>query len=589
MRRIDFLRCEIAVRLLTRVAAIIAFAAGVQVAVVAQSVVDSTGDIRAGDPTFLDLLRVRVRQATDKVQIDFYPSVPIPRGNQSGITATTVFEVYIDTDGNATTGAPLDDIGYDYKLRVDLSAWNGKSWIDGEASWGFDAAGNWTGSSGFYLSAADLVSQRFRWEFSLISLKWSQINWITRIYYKDHWTDAFPTSDTQALPSIPARWRMLTRWRRSSSRSYTPKRSNRCLMPMMCSEPWISAARIESTLCGTQFTDKPLRVMFNPWMNGVACAGNPVMLGSWNWRDEPAWFMYFHELGHNFTLAADRFQKLYPGGGYTSIEGDDWHFGTDFGEAWATMVGLYAVREMYTRPSAYGIPSAATQGLQALFQQTSSVYSSALKQYMVIRDHSHLYPDVVDGIFLAVADSFGYDTIRRWFTILRPPGAPWPLLDPIRPTTDYDGAKIRSLTITACAFSVAAGTDLRSWFIDSLDFPIDLRLYDQIRPEIERIIKTATGVERANKAQPQKVWAMEGFPNPVRSRMTVVFELPLRSNVQLTVHNILGQLLDRVDAGTFNPGTHQLMYDVTGLSNGVYFISLISAAGVRTKKLFVLK
>jgi len=139
------------------------------VSVAAQTVYDAIGDVPPDDPGFVDLSRMRVRQSSDKLQIDFYPVATIPGGNQEGITTTTVFEVYIDSDSNAATGMRLGDIGYDYLLRADLYQWNGKSWIDGNVYWGFDQSGSWEFSDGFFLSSAWLISQRFRWEFSRVA------------------------------------------------------------------------------------------------------------------------------------------------------------------------------------------------------------------------------------------------------------------------------------------------------------------------------------------------------------------------------------------------------------------------------------
>ena len=146
-----------------------------------------------------------------------------------------------------------------------------------------------------------------------------------------------------------------------------------------------AGAQVESFLCGTDFDAKPLGIEFSPWLNGVAYSGNPVKMGSWMWGSEPAWFIYFHELGHNFSLAADRFQKLYPGGGYVSAGGDDWHFGTDFVEAWASMVGLYAAHELYTNPQAYGVTEAAVQNLKGQSASTQSGFLDALHNYEIFR------------------------------------------------------------------------------------------------------------------------------------------------------------------------------------------------------------
>ncbi|MDD5231423.1 MAG: hypothetical protein PHC43_08850, partial [Candidatus Marinimicrobia bacterium] len=99
-----------------------------------QTITDPVGDIQAGDPNFVDIEQIKFWQASatpDRIMFDFYTNIAIPRGNEVGIDATTIFEVYFDVDDNPNTGVQLEDIGYDYKLRINLFDWNGKNWIDG--------------------------------------------------------------------------------------------------------------------------------------------------------------------------------------------------------------------------------------------------------------------------------------------------------------------------------------------------------------------------------------------------------------------------------------------------------------------------
>jgi hypothetical protein len=559
------------------------------VSLVAQTVTDSVGDIPSGDPTYLDLNKVRVRQVGDKIQIDFYPSAPIPLGNQVGITTTTVFEVYLDVDSNALTGTPIGDIGFDYMLRADLYQWNGKSWIDGNVYWGYDRYGNWSHSDGFFISKDWLLGARFRWEFSLVSLKWPRVDWVVRLYYRDHYAERVPDSghatlfvDTSLVPNLD-----------SAATEFIkiiyPQPYQTVLDSFDVLHTVDVGAQLESDLCGTEFTSKPLVVTFSPWLNGVAYSGNPVKMGSWSWGNQPAWFIIFHELGHNFTLAASRFQKLYPGGGYVSAGGDDWHYGTDFVEAWATMVGLDAIHELMTNPGQYGIVPAARQDLELQYANTRSAYLSALKQYELLPDHSHLYPDVVDGIFLTIADSLGYDVIPRWFKMLKPPDAPWSRLNGINPSVDYDGSKITSMTITACGFSVAARADLEDLFRTRWDFPIDGVLYAQIKPEIEQMINSSSWAESPRTQPPLEFRSFGNYPNPFNPRTTISFQIPKPTSVGMRLYNVIGQLLRDSPLGTFQPGTHNIDFDGGDLPSGVYYYVLSTSQGSLTNKLVIVR
>jgi hypothetical protein len=555
----------------------------------AQTVYDSVGEIPPGDPSYCDLTHVRVRQSTDKLQIDFYPQATIPGGNQAGITTTTVFEVYFDTDSNASTGTRLGDIGYDCLLRADLYQWNGKSWIDGSAYWDFDQNGHWSHSSGFYISAAWLISQRFRWEFSLVSLHWSRIDWVTRIYYRDHYAERLPDSshatlyiDTTLVPAVDTA-------ETEYVRIVYPVTYQAVLDSFDVLHTVDTGARIESALCATDFADKPLGVEFSPWLNGVAYSGNPVKVGSWSWGTTPGWFIFFHELGHDFTLAATRFQKLYPGGGYVSAGGDDWHYGTDFIEAWATMVGLYTSHELFTKSTTYGITANARADLEQQFLNTRNGYLNALHTYEQHPDHSHLYPDLVDAIFLTIADSLGYATIPRFFKILQPPDAPWSRLDGINAQTDYDGAKITSLTITACAFSVAAKVDLRDLFKTRWDFPVDDVLYARLLPEITTMINSADWVQDECTETPLAFRTLGNYPNPFNGSTTICFQIPDRSAVVINIFNLLGQRIERLNLGALPAGKHQVAWDAGRFPSGVYYYSVATERGSVANRLVILR
>jgi hypothetical protein len=555
----------------------------------AQSIADSVGDIRSGDPSFLDVTRVRVRQLTDKTQIDIYPLAPIPPGNEAGITAPTIYEFYMDVDADSTTGTPMEDIGYDYRLRLNLYDWNGKSWIDGSVCWDFDRWGNWSQEQGFFVPALNLIAQRFRWEFSLITLKWPSIDWILRVYYLDHWADQVPdnghgslTIDTSLVPGFAT----------AASEFIEilyPTNFQTVLDSFDVLNSVDAGASIERELCGTDLSGEILRVHFSPWLNGVNYSGNPVMLGSWSWGSTPPWFVVFHELGHNFTLSGERFLKLYPGDGYGPAGGDDWHFGTNFAEAWATMVGAYAVHELYTHPAQYGISGAAVSSLQQDCQEWNDSFVGQLKTYELSPDHSRLYPDLVDGIFFTLADSFGYDIIARWFRLLQPPSAPWPPLETIRPFTDYTDAKIRSMTITAAAFSAAAGVDLRDMFKTRWDFPIDETWYDELLPEIQQMIEGASDVAVGNSGVTESFSLTGNYPNPFNGETQIEFTLPGESDVTVTVVDMLGRSVLRQEFGRYSRGIQRVALRVGALATGAYAYTLASRFGARTRTFLVLK
>jgi hypothetical protein len=52
------------------------------------------------------------------------------------------------------------------------------------------------------------------------------------------------------------------------------------------------------------------------------------------------------------------------------------------------------------------------------------------------------------------------------------------------------------------------------------------------------------------------------------------FEIPEKSFVNLTIHNILGEQVAELAGREFQPGTHSLTFDAAHLAKGTYFYTL---------------
>jgi len=551
-----------------------------------QTIDDPVGDIPVSDPTYLDISKVKFRQTNDKISVDFYPNTEIPRGNQVGIDKTTIFELYMDVDDNQATGYKIEDIGVDYKLKIDLYNWNGKSWLDGNVYWNYNAYGAPAKQGGFYVTANNLISWRFRWEFSLISLKWPSVKWIARTFYNGHLCDQIPDSghgfleiDTSLVVDID-----------TTSGDYVrfvyPTSFKDVLDQYEVIKAIDAGAQIEGQICGTQFNDI-LTIQFNPWLEGVAYSGNPVMMGSWSWKDQPSWFIILHELGHNFTLASNRFNQLYPGLGYIPMGGDDWNFGMNYVEAWATMVGFYSIYDLFTNNSTYQLGSTCLADLQEEFDQSKTTFVNSLKTYEESPDFSKLYPDLLDGIFMTLADSFGYDIIPKFFKALQPANETWNALKDINPNKDYAGSKTISMTVTCCMFSVAAGTDLRDEFRNRWDFPISDSLYEAVEPEIQEMMMAIGNSDLATQAE--DFCLLQNYPNPFNSATTLNYKLDRSSNVKLKILDLTGKIVAEKDEGKQAPGLYSLNWDASNIASGIYICLLETNYRTERIKMVLLK
>ena len=66
------------------------------------------------------------------------------------------------------------------------------------------------------------------------------------------------------------------------------------------------------------------------------------------------------------------------------------------------------------------------------------------------------------------------------------------------------------------------------------------------------------------------------YPNPFNSAALVGFSVPRLANVRIAVYDILGREAAELANRVFSPGYYSLKWDASGVSSGVYFISMVS-------------
>ncbi len=81
----------------------------------------------------------------------------------------------------------------------------------------------------------------------------------------------------------------------------------------------------------------------------------------------------------------------------------------------------------------------------------------------------------------------------------------------------------------------------------------------------------------------------QNYPNPFNPSTTIRYGLPNRSPVTLTVFNTLGQQVAVLQNGEQEAGYHEVRFDGSGLSSGVYFYRIQAGDFVLTRKLLILR
>lgn len=81
----------------------------------------------------------------------------------------------------------------------------------------------------------------------------------------------------------------------------------------------------------------------------------------------------------------------------------------------------------------------------------------------------------------------------------------------------------------------------------------------------------------------------DNYPNPFNPTTTIEFSIPQNSKVKLVVYNVLGQVVAEVLNTNLNAGNHEVTFNASNLSSGLYFYKLESGGFTRVKKMMVIK
>jgi len=109
------------------------------------------------------------------------------------------------------------------------------------------------------------------------------------------------------------------------------------------------------------------------------------------------------------------------------------------------------------------------------------------------------------------------------------------------------------------------------------------------RPPGQRLTYQPRAVVHLTTSTADDLILEKNYPNPVQSTTTIGYALPEKTNVSLTIYNVLGQEVATLVDGSRPPGAHEVTFDASSLSSGVYFYRLEAGDRTRSRKLSIVQ
>jgi len=99
----------------------------------------------------------------------------------------------------------------------------------------------------------------------------------------------------------------------------------------------------------------------------------------------------------------------------------------------------------------------------------------------------------------------------------------------------------------------------------------------------------ASSIDENRQNMPRSYLASYGYPNPFNASTRISYEIGKRSNVSVTVYDILGQKVETLFSGDIESGRHSIDWNPKDLGTGVYFCKIQTDDSQSIQKLTLLK
>lgn len=101
-------------------------------------------------------------------------------------------------------------------------------------------------------------------------------------------------------------------------------------------------------------------------------------------------------------------------------------------------------------------------------------------------------------------------------------------------------------------------------------------------------LSSSTNLESENTS-PSRITLYQNYPNPFNPTTKIQYELPISTEVKLSIYNGIGHKISELVNGEQRAGFHTVIYDAQNSSSGIYYYRLETPFSISIKKMILIK
>jgi len=119
----------------------------------------------------------------------------------------------------------------------------------------------------------------------------------------------------------------------------------------------------------------------------------------------------------------------------------------------------------------------------------------------------------------------------------------------------------------------------------------DLAIANEISNDVSVLINRTSrvGIDNGPALFPSEFQLSQNYPNPFNAQTTIQYSLPNQSVVSIDIFDILGRKITQLSEGVQESGTHEIIWDASDVTSGVYFYRLTAGEYQETRRMLMLK